>query len=331
LSLYRLARPLLFALPPETAHQVALGVVTLLPAVSLPARPVRAMGLEFPNPVGLAAGLDKDAMHIDALARMGFGFIEVGTVTPRPQPGNPKPRLFRIPEKEALVNRFGFNNAGIHAFVECIERTQWRGVLGANIGKNADTPPERAVDDYVLCLQQVYRVASYVTINVSSPNTAGLRTLQEKDSLETLLGALTAARETLAQKHGKRVPLVLKISPDLGREQIAAIAESVRRHRLEGVIATNTSVSRDGVKGLPHAEEAGGLSGRPIRNRATTVLKLLREMLPEVTLIGVGGILSGGDAAEKFAAGADLVQLYTGLIYRGPSLVGECVSAYRGK
>jgi dihydroorotate dehydrogenase len=332
LSLYGLARPLLFTLPPETAHKLALGVAALLPVASIPARPVRAMGLEFPNPVGLAAGLDKDAAHIDAFARMGFGFIEVGTVTPRPQPGNPKPRLFRIPQKDALVNRFGFNNAGVHAFVESIERTQWRGVLGANIGKNADTPPERAVDDYVLCLQQVYRVASYVTINVSSPNTAGLRTLQEKDSLETLLGALTSARETLAKKHNKRVPLVLKISPDLVREQIAAIAESVRRHRLEGVIATNTSVSRDGVKGLTHAEEAGGLSGRPIRNRATTVLKLLKEMLPaDVTLIGAGGILSGGDAAEKFAAGADLVQLYTGLIYRGPNLVGECASAYRGK
>ena len=332
MSLYRLARPLLFSLDPEIAHKVALGIATLLPAVSIAPRPVRAMGLEFPNPVGLAAGLDKDAAHIDALARLGFGFIEVGTVTPRPQPGNPKPRLFRLPQKEALVNRFGFNNAGVHAFVESIERTQWRGVLGANIGKNADTPPERAVDDYVLCLQQVYRIASYVTINVSSPNTAGLRALQEKDSLETLLGALTSARETLAKKHGKRVPLVLKISPDLVREQIAAIAESVRRHRLEGVIATNTSVSRDGVKGLPHAEEAGGLSGRPIRNRATTVLKLLKEVLPaDVTLIGAGGILSGGDAAEKFAAGADLVQLYTGLIYRGPNLVGECASAYRGK
>ena len=331
MRLYQLARPLLFALDPETAHKVALGVATLLPEASVPPRPVRAMGLEFPNPVGLAAGLDKDALHIDALARMGFGFIEVGTVTPRPQPGNPKPRLFRIRQKEALVNRFGFNNAGIHAFVESIERTQWRGVLGANIGKNADTPPERAVDDYLLCLQQVYPVASYVTINVSSPNTAGLRALQERDSLEALLGALSSARESLAKKHARRVPLVLKISPDLGREQIAAIADSVRRHRLEGVIATNTSISRDGVKGLPHADEAGGLSGRPIRNRSTTVLKLLREMLPEVTLIGAGGILSGGDAAEKFAAGADLVQLYTGLIYRGPQLVGECASAYRAK
>jgi dihydroorotate dehydrogenase len=311
LDLYRLARPLLFSLDPELAHQVGLGLATFLPQAALPACPVRAMGLEFPNPVGLAAGLDKDAVHIDALARLGFGFIEVGTVTPRPQPGNPRPRLFRIPQKEALVNRFGFNNAGIHAFVAAIERTQWRGVLGVNIGRNADTPAERAVDDYELCLRQVYPVASYVTINVSSP--------------------LSAARENLSTRHGKRVPLVLKIAPDLGREELAAIADSVRRHRLEGVIATNTSVSRDGVKGLRHGDEAGGLSGRPIRNRATTVLKLLKELLPDTTLIGAGGILSGGDAAEKFAAGAQLVQLYTGLIYRGPGLVGECVSAYRGK
>ena len=330
-SLYRLARPLLFSLDPETAHKVSLGLATFLPPVALPASPVRAMGLEFPNPVGLAAGLDKDAVHIDTLARLGFGFLEVGTVTPRPQPGNPRPRLFRIPQKEALVNRFGFNNAGVYAFVAAIERARWRGILGVNIGRNADTPPERAVDDYALCLQQVYPVASYVTINVSSPNTAGLRSLQEKGSLEHLLEKLASARENLATRHRKRVPLVLKISPDLGREELAAIADCVRRYRLEGVIATNTSVSRDGVKGLRHADEAGGLSGRPIRNRATTVLKLLKGLLPDVTLIGAGGILSGGDAAEKFAAGADLVQLYTGLIYRGPGLVGECVSAYPAK
>ena len=331
MSLYRLARPLLFALPPETAHKVALGIATLLPQAAVPPRPVRAMGIEFPNPVGLAAGLDKDARHIDGLARMGFGFIEVGTVTPRPQPGNPQPRLFRIPEKEALINRFGFNNEGIHAFVESIQRTQWKGIIGCNIGKNADTPPERAVHDYVMCLTQVYPVASYVTINVSSPNTKGLRDLQSKDSLDHLLGTLVNARDVLANRHGKKIPLVLKIAPDLAREEITAIAECVRRYRLEGVIATNTSTSRDGVKGLPHAEEAGGLSGRPIRNRATTVLKLLKEQLPDVTVIGAGGVMSGGDAAEKFAAGADLVQLYTGLIYRGPALVGECVSAYRGK
>jgi dihydroorotate dehydrogenase len=289
------------------------------------------MGLEFPNPVGLAAGLDKDAAHIDTLARLGFGFIEVGTVTPRPQPGNPRPRLFRIPQREALINRFGFNNVGLDAFLENIARTQWRGVLGVNIGRNADTPPERSAEDYELCLQQVYPAASYVTINVSSPNTAGLRSLQEKESLENLLGRLTAARERLTERHRKRVPLVLKISPDLENEELSAIAESVRRHRLEGVIATNTSLSRDRVQGLRYANEAGGLSGAPIRHRATRVLKQLKALLPDVTLIGAGGILSHADAVEKRAAGATLVQLYTGLIYRGPGLVAECVSAYRAK
>ena len=289
------------------------------------------MGLEFPNPVGLAAGLDKDAAHIDTLARLGFGFIEVGTVTPRPQPGNPRPRLFRIPQREALINRFGFNNVGLDAFLENIARTQWRGVLGVNIGRNADTPPERSAEDYELCLQQVYPAASYVTINVSSPNTAGLRSLQEKESLENLLGRLTAARERLTERHRKRVPLVLKISPDLENEELSAIAESVRLHRLEGVIATNTSLSRDRVQGLRYANEAGGLSGAPIRHRATRVLQQLKALLPDVTLIGAGGILSHADAVEKRAAGATLVQLYTGLIYRGPGLVAECVSAYRAK
>ena len=330
MNLYRVARALLFSLDPETAHKAGLALAMFHPPRHYHC-PVRAMGLEFPNPVGVAAGLDKDALHIDSLARMGFGFIEVGTVTPRPQAGNPRPRLFRIPQKEALINRFGFNNVGIHAFVENIERTRWRGVLGVNIGRNADTPPERAADDYVLCLEQVYRVASYVTINVSSPNTAGLRALQEKDTLDALLTRLAALRQTLANRHGKRVPLVLKISPDLDRSELAAIAESVRRHGIEGVIATNTSLTRDGVKDLPHAEEAGGLSGRPIRNRATTVLKLLKELLPDLTLIGAGGILSRGDALEKRAAGASLVQLYTGLIYRGPGLVSECVSAFHAK
>jgi len=289
------------------------------------------MGLEFPNPVGLAAGLDKDAAHIDALARLGFGFIEVGTVTPRPQPGNPRPRLFRIPEEEAIINRFGFNNVGVDAFLENVARTRWRGVLGINIGRNADTPPERAIEDYELCLQKVYSAASYVTINVSSPNTAGLRALQEKDSLENLLARLTAARERLADRHGKRVPLVLKVSPDLDENSIRDIATAVLRHRLEGVIATNTSLSREGVRGLPHAGEAGGLSGAPIRAQATRVLKEFSSHLPQTTLIGAGGILSGADAAEKRAAGATLVQLYTGLIYRGPGLVAECVSAYRAK
>jgi len=332
LSWYGLARPLLFSLDPETAHKLSLGLAGFLPYPAVSARPARAMGLDFPNPVGLAAGLDKDAAHIDALARMGFGFIEVGTVTPRAQPGNPRPRLFRIPEKEALINRLGFNNLGVDAFMANVRSARWKGILGINIGRNADTPPERAIDDYEICLEKVYAAAAYITINVSSPNTAGLRSLQERDALATLLARLTASREKLADRHGKRVPLVLKISPDAELPQVAAIAESVRRHRIDGVIATNTSVSREGVQQLPHAGEAGGLSGAPILERSTRTLSLLKAALKgETTLIGSGGILSAGDAAGKFAAGASLVQLYTGLIYRGPALVSECVSAYPGK
>jgi dihydroorotate dehydrogenase len=324
--LYELARPFLFSLDPEDAHRLALRLAGLV----VPRRfdyPVCAMGLEFPNPVGLAAGLDKDAAHIDALARLGFGFLEVGTVTPRPQPGNAKPRLFRLPEANALINRMGFNNVGVDAFLQNVARARFRGILGINIGRNAATPPERAVDDYELCLEKVYSAASYVTINVSSPNTAGLRSLQEKDSLEILLGRLVSRRRALAGRHAKHVPLVLKIAPDLDADAIRVIAEAVRRHGIEGVIATNTSVSREGVENLPHAREAGGLSGAPILGKSTAVLRSLKALLPQVTLIGAGGILSGADAAEKRAAGAQLVQLYTGLIYRGPDLVGECVSA----
>jgi dihydroorotate dehydrogenase len=327
-TLYGLARPFLFSLDPEDAHRLALRLAGLVVPRQFDC-PVRAMGLEFANPVGLAAGLDKDAAHIDALARLGFGFLEVGTVTPRPQPGNAKPRLFRLPEANALINRLGFNNVGADAFLENVARARFRGVLGINIGRNAATPPERAADDYELCLEKVYVAASYVTINVSSPNTAGLRALQEKDPLETLLSRLKTRREELSRKHGKRVPLVLKIAPDLDAEGIRAIADAVRRHGIEGVIATNTSVSREGVENLAHASEAGGLSGAPILAKSTAVLRELRRLLPEVTLIGAGGILSGADAAQKRAAGATLVQLYTGLIYRGPSLVGECMSAYK--
>jgi dihydroorotate dehydrogenase len=289
------------------------------------------MGLEFANPIGLAAGLDKDAAYIDALARMGFGFIEVGTVTPRPQPGNPRPRLFRIPEKEALINRFGFNNVGVDAFLENVARARWRGVLGINIGRNADTPAERAADDYELCLEKVYNAASYVTLNVSSPNTPGLRSLQEKDSLENLLSRLTRRQEKLSDRYGKRVPLVLKVAPDLEPEAIRSIAQSVQRHRIDGVIATNTSLSRQGVEGLPHANETGGLSGAPIFQRSTLILRELGRLLPDTALIGAGGILSAENARDKRAAGATLIQLYTGLIYRGPGLVAECVSAYRAK
>jgi dihydroorotate dehydrogenase len=328
-SLYRLARPLLFSLDPETAHRLGLRLSGLVLAKTFEA-PVRAMGLEFPNPVGLAAGLDKDAAHIDGLARLGFGFIEVGTVTPKPQPGNAKPRLFRLPESEALINRFGFNNVGVDVFLQNVARSRWRGVLGINIGKNATTPAERAVEDYEHCLEKVYSAASYVTINISSPNTAGLRALQEKEALDRLLERLAARREALSKAHGKRIPLVLKVAPDLDAGGIRAIAESVQRHRIDGVIATNTSTSRNGVENLRHANEAGGLSGTPIREPATTVLRELKKHL-QICLIGAGGILSGADAAEKRAAGASLVQLYTGLIYRGPELVAECVSAFRAK
>jgi dihydroorotate dehydrogenase len=333
-SLYRLARPLLFSLDEENAHQLALraaGVAGIFSA-PVPRSPVRTMGIEFPNPIGLAAGLDKDAEHIDALAALGFGFIEVGTVTPRAQPGNPRPRLFRLPERDAIINRFGFNNVGVDAFIANVRRARWRGVLGINIGKNADTPPERAIDDYALCLEKVYPHAAYVTLNISSPNTKGLRTLQEAQQLDALLSRLTALRTQLADRHGRRVPLVVKVAPDLSGDEIKSIADAVRRHGIEGVIATNTSVSREGVEGLRHATEAGGLSGAPIRRMATRVLREFAFALKgETTLIGAGGVMAGADAQEKFGAGAQLVQLYTGLIYRGPDLVAECASAFRAK
>ena len=334
--LYALARPLLFSLDPETAHRLTLRAADAAQALGLggafapavPACPVRVMGLEFPNPVGLAAGLDKNAEHIDALGALGFGFLEVGTVTPRPQPGNPRPRLFRLVTAQALINRFGFNNVGIDAFVANLARARWRGILGVNIGKNFDTPIERAGDDYELCLERVYGAASYVTVNISSPNTAGLRALQEAEQLDALLARLVAARERLAERHGRRVPLVLKIAPDLDDVQVHAIAAAVRRHRFDGVIATNTSLAREGVEGLRHATEAGGLSGAPIRARATRVLAALAaELKGEVPLVGAGGILSGADASAKIEAGASLVQLYTGLVYRGPALIRECAQA----
>jgi dihydroorotate dehydrogenase len=325
-SLYGLARPFLFSLDPETAHRVTLRLAGLLTYSSVKSCPVRVMGLDFPNPVGLAAGLDKNAEHVDALARLGFGFIEVGTVTPRPQPGNPRPRLFRLTRKEALINRLGFNNSGVDALLQNLGRTRWQGILGINIGKNADTPLEGAVADYANCFDKAYARASYITINISSPNTKNLRDLQQKEQLEKLLLALSTNRKQLSQKHGKHVPLVLKVAPDLGAQDIVAIADAVRRHGIEGVIATNTTTSRDGVAGMPHAEEAGGLSGQPLLTAATRVLRSLKDALKgEATLIGVGGIGSRADAREKFAAGASLVQLYTGLVYRGPGLVAECV------
>jgi len=333
-SLYRLARPLLFSLDEETSHGVALrasGVAALF-APPAPAAPVRAMGLEFRNPIGLAAGLDKNAEHIAELGALGFGFLEVGTVTPRAQPGNPRPRLFRLPERDAIINRLGFNNVGVNAFLENVRRARWNGVLGINIGKNADTPAERAIDDYELGLKQVYPHASYVTINISSPNTQGLRNLQQAELFEALLNRLTRLREPLAERYGRRVPLVVKVAPDLSPAEIQAIADAVRRHGIDGLIATNTSISRDGVEGVRHGAEAGGLSGAPIRERATSVLRAFAQALGnEVCLIGAGGIMAGADAAEKFLAGATLVQLYTGLIYRGPRLIAECASAYRAR
>jgi dihydroorotate dehydrogenase len=331
-SLYGLARPLLFALEPEAAHRFTLRLSDLLSFPAVPPAPTEAMGLRFPNPVGLAAGLDKDAAHIDGLARLGFGFLEVGTVTPRPQPGNPKPRLFRIIQKNALINRFGFNNVGVDEFLRNVGRARWKGILGINIGKNADTPAERAADDYAIGFEKVYSSASYITINISSPNTKNLRDLQQDSQLNALLERLSGLRTKLTEKHGKRVPLALKIAPDLEDAQIASIADAVRRHRIDAVIATNTSTGREGVEGQPHAAEAGGLSGAPITRRSTFVLKKLHDSLRnEVALIGAGGIMSGAEAAEKRAAGASLVQLYTGLIYRGPALVPECVSAFRAR
>ena len=332
--LYALVRPLLFALDAETAHALTLALADaplrfgLLRAPRVPPLPVRVMGLEFPNPVGLAAGLDKNAEHVDALAALGFGFIEVGTV--RPQPGNPRPRLFRLPQAQALINRFGFNNAGLDGFMANLARSSWRGILGINIGRNFDTPNERAADDYAACLERVYAHASYVAINVSSPNTAGLRALQDKAELDALLGRLTALRGRLADRHGRRVPLALKVAPDLEAPQVRDIADAVRRHGIDALIATNTSLAREGVQGQRHADEAGGLSGAPIRSRATrTLAAFAAELKGEVPLIGVGGILCGADAAEKTAAGAALVQLYTGLVYRGPGLIAECVQAIR--
>jgi dihydroorotate dehydrogenase len=335
-ALYPLFRPLLFAADPELAHDVALGGLDAaarvglaqLAASRLPQAPVEAMGLRFPNRVGLAAGLDKNAAHLKGLATLGFGFIEAGTVTPRAQPGNPRPRMFRVVEAQALVNRLGFNNGGVDAFVANVARSGYRGILGINIGKNFDTPNERAADDYVACLRAVHAHASYVTINVSSPNTKGLRDLQAEAALSALLARIVAERDDLAQKHGRCVPLAVKIAPDLDDAAVNAVARLLVAHRLDGVIATNTTIARDGMAGLPHADEAGGLSGAPLRERSTAVLRTLAKALDgALPVIGVGGILAAGDAQQKIDAGATLVQLYTGLIYRGPDLVAECVRA----
>ena len=329
--LYDLIRPLLFRLDAERAHHVTLqslemvhrlGLASLLNGVPV-CRPRQVMGLTFPNAVGLAAGLDKNGAYIDALAALGFGFIEVGTVTPRPQPGNPRPRLFRIPQARAIVNRMGFNNDGVDKLIENVRRAKYRGILGINIGKNFDTPIESAADDYLACLRKVYAHASYVAVNISSPNTKNLRQLQDKDALENLLAALKQTQAQLAEVHDKYVPIALKIAPDLETEQIVEIADLLLKHRMDGVIATNTTLSRAGVEGLPNAQEAGGLSGAPVRVKSTAVVKQLSMALgKEIPIIGVGGIMEGLDAEEKIKAGASLVQVYSGLVYRGPGLVG---------
>ena len=337
--MYGFARPFLFGIDPERAHALTLASLEAayraglggLVATRVQPLPTRAMGLVFPNPVGLAAGLDKNGAHVDALLALGFGFVEVGTVTPRPQAGNPKPRMFRLPRQRAIINRLGFNNDGVDALVRNVERAQRRaGLLGINIGRNKDTPNESAASDYLLCLERVYPLADYVTVNISSPNTAGLRELQEEQALRRLVGSLREAQERLAAQHGKRAPMLVKVAPDLSDEDIDAAGRVLADLQVDGVIATNTTVSRLAVQDAPRGRESGGLSGAPLMDKSTAVLRMLRTRLPEtIPLIGVGGILGGADAAKKMAAGASLVQVYSGLVYRGPALVGECVEAMR--
>jgi dihydroorotate dehydrogenase len=340
---YALTRPFLFGLDPEHAHDLTLESIARLqntPAQCLwsGARiddPVTLAGLKFPNRVGLAAGLDKNGRCIDGLGAMGFGFIEVGTVTPKAQPGNPKPRMFRLPAAQALINRLGFNNGGLEAFVANVQQARsFRargGIVGLNIGKNASTPIERAGDDYLICLDGVYPHADYVTVNISSPNTQNLRSLQSDAALDALLGALTERREMLKKRHGgKAVPMFLKIAPDLDEAQVAVIATTLKRHGLDGVIATNTTLSRDAVQGLPQAGETGGLSGAPVREASNRVIAQLRAALGSgFPIVGVGGVMSADDAVAKRRAGADLVQIYTGLIYAGPALVRQAAAALK--
>ena len=349
---YSLARPFLFAMDAETAHEHTLAMLARTQNTPLAwaycqervQDPVQLAGLTFPNRVGLAAGLDKNAHCIDGLAAMGFGFVEVGTVTPKGQPGNPKPRMFRLPEANALINRLGFNNEGLDAFLANVKLAKFRSksgtpmLLGLNIGKNAATPIENAADDYLICLDGVYPHADYVTVNISSPNTKNLRELQSDEALDALIGAVAQRRNELAQQHGKQVPVFIKIAPDLDEAQVAVIAATLKRHcvtpdttlanSLWGVIATNTTIARDAVQGLAHAEETGGLSGAPVLEKSNAVIRQLRAAMgPNFPIIGVGGVLSGADAGSKIEAGANVVQIYTGLIYKGPVLVKEAAQA----
>ncbi|KJV27737.1 quinone-dependent dihydroorotate dehydrogenase [Luteibacter yeojuensis] len=336
--MYDLIRPLLFKLDAETAHGLTLYAADVAQRSGLsrlvntpPADlPVEVFGIRFPNPVGLAAGLDKNGEHLDGLAALGFGFVEIGTVTPRPQPGNDKPRMFRLPEHEAVINRLGFNNGGIDALVRNVEKASYRGVLGINIGKNKDTPNERATDDYLLCLERAYPLASYITVNISSPNTQGLRDLQEEDTLRRFIGTLRDAQERLAGQHGQRKPMLLKIAPDLTEAELDAIAEVLLASGIDGVICTNTTVDRDTVAGHRFASEAGGLSGKPVFEKSTAVLRgMARRVGGLLPIIGVGGVLDGDTAAAKLEAGASLVQVYSGLVYRGPGLINEAVAEIR--
>jgi dihydroorotate dehydrogenase len=335
-SLYGLTRPFLFALDAEKAHGLGLkaieaayrtGLNPLLATRPQPL-PTRVFGIDFPNPVGLAAGMDKNADHVDALAALGFGHIEVGTTTPRPQPGNPKPRMFRLPSHEAVINRLGFNNDGVDALLANLARARFKGVVGINIGRNKDTPNERAIDDYLSCLDKVYAAASYVAVNISSPNTQGLRDLQEEESLRRFIGTLRERQEQLAARHRVRKPMLLKIAPDLSEVELDGIAQVLLAAGIDGVICTNTTIDRAPVADHPLAKEAGGLSGKPLFPKSTAVLRGMAQRLGgKVPLVGVGGVLSGADAAAKIEAGASLVQFYTGLVFRGPALVGDAVAA----
>lgn len=341
MNLFPLIRPILFALDAESAHEKTFKGLDYLQAKGLlkniigdtPVAPKIFCGLQLPNPVGLAAGLDKDGKHIDALAALGFGFLEIGTVTPLPQPGNPKPRLFRLPQSQGIINRMGFNNDGVKACVQRVQASKFYqngGVIGLNIGKNAATPIEEATNDYLVGLREVYGVASYVTVNISSPNTKNLRQLQEGSELEKLLQSLSEEREQLSQSYGKRLPMFLKIAPDLVSEQIKEISDLVQRYQFDAIIATNTTVSRYGVEHEPNGGETGGLSGAPVKKISTQTLEAFaKELQGKVPLIGVGGILSGLDAKDKIVAGASVVQLYSGLIYKGPGLIKECIQALR--
>jgi dihydroorotate dehydrogenase len=335
---YSLAKPFLFRLDAEQAHGLGLKAIEAayraglnpLLASKPPRLTTKAFGIEFANPVGLAAGLDKNGEHIDALMALGFGFVEIGTTTPRPQEGNPKPRMWRIPERMAVINRLGFNNTGVDELVRNVERARRNGILGINIGKNRGTPNDKAAGDYIYCLERVFALADYVTVNISSPNTTGLRDLQEEETLRAFIGELRGAQEELGSVHGHRTPMLLKVSPDMSDTEMDGMAEVLNRARIDGVIVGNTTVDRSEIAGHPLAGEAGGLSGAPLYQRATTALRKMRLRLDDsIPIIGVGGITSGADAAAKISAGAKLVQFYSGMVFRGPELVAECVTSVR--